>query len=237
MSGNRNACPHAVGATISHAAGAMASVATIAVSAVIITRCANMLKETLFNDDNHENNPTYLNKNKNSSSEQDANQQIKNSTKRRGWYVLTGSYTQSCQADPFIGVNGDSSGVPYDESKIGRGLSALWIDGTTGMLEHVEVEGGDMLANQGQNINPSYLAIHPNGKVVYACNEVQSFLGQEGTGGVTAFEIIEKTGCLSFRFIGASVSHGGSPCMAVVDGTATVLLVANYMGGNIAMVV
>jgi hypothetical protein len=47
-----------------------------------------------------------------------------------------------------------------------RGLSAVWLDAATGDLEKVEVEGGDWRANHGNNINPSYLAVHPNGKVV-----------------------------------------------------------------------
>lgn len=47
-----------------------------------------------------------------------------------------------------------------------RGLSALWLDATTGVLETVEVEGGDSFANNGRNSNPSYLSIHPNGRVV-----------------------------------------------------------------------
>jgi hypothetical protein len=40
------------------------------------------------------------------------------------------------------------------------------MDAATGDLEKVEVEGGDWRANHGNNINPSYLAVHPNGKVV-----------------------------------------------------------------------
>lgn len=47
-----------------------------------------------------------------------------------------------------------------------RGLSAVWLNATTGELELVEVEGGDRSVNNHNNVNPSYLAVHPNGKVV-----------------------------------------------------------------------
>ena len=44
-------------------------------------------------------------------------------------------------------------------------------------------------------VNPSFIKIHPNGKFLYAVNEVGNFKGNK-TGGVTAFALDVKKGNL-----------------------------------------
>ena len=44
--------------------------------------------------------------------------------------------------------------------------------------------------------NPSFLAIAPNGKYLFAANENSEWKGAKGTGGVTAFRIDQKSGLL-----------------------------------------
>ena len=80
--------------------------------------------------------------------------------------------------------------------------------------------------------NPSFLALHPAGRVLYAVNEVADF-GGERTGTVSAFAIDEASGDL--RLIGRQPSGGADPCHLVVDGTGRNLLVANYNGGSVAV--
>ena len=45
----------------------------------------------------------------------------------------------------------------------------------------------------GKTVNPSFLAIHPNHKFLYAVGEVEDFKGKK-SGGVNAFAIDPKTG-------------------------------------------
>ncbi len=79
--------------------------------------------------------------------------------------------------------------------------------------------------------SPSFLAVHPNGRFLYAVNEVPSFDGQP-TGSVGAFAIDPRTGELSF--LNARSSGGAGPCHLVVDPTGQNALVANYGGGSVA---
>ncbi len=80
--------------------------------------------------------------------------------------------------------------------------------------------------------NPSFLAIHPNGRVVYAVNEVEQRDGK-ATGAVSAFAIGGDSGALTrLREV---PSEGGAPCYVSVDRTGRVVLVANYAAGSVAL--
>ena len=79
--------------------------------------------------------------------------------------------------------------------------------------------------------NPSYLAFHGNGRVLYAVNEVSEFLGQP-SGGVTAFRVNRSTGELTR--ISQQTSQGKAPCYVSLDRTNRFVLVANYVGGSVA---
>jgi len=79
--------------------------------------------------------------------------------------------------------------------------------------------------------NPSFLAIHPNKKFLYAVNEIGNYKGEKA-GGVSAYSIDPKTGALTF--LNQQSSKGGAPCHLVVDATGRNVLVANYTGGSVA---
>jgi 6-phosphogluconolactonase len=74
--------------------------------------------------------------------------------------------------------------------------------------------------------NPSFLSIHPNGRVLYAVNELEK-------GAVSAFSIESATGALTR--LNEQPSEGGAPCFVSVDRSGRVVLVANYAGGNVAL--
>ncbi len=80
--------------------------------------------------------------------------------------------------------------------------------------------------------HPSFLAIHPSRKFLYAVNETDQYEG-EPSGSVSAFAIDEQSGTLTL--INRQASRGGAPCHLVVDGTGRNVLVANYVGGNVAV--
>jgi len=79
--------------------------------------------------------------------------------------------------------------------------------------------------------NPSFLAVHPSGKFLYAVNEVSEGSGR-GQGAVTALKINADG---SLTKINHQPSEGGAPCHCNVDATGTSLLIANYGGGNVAV--
>lgn len=79
--------------------------------------------------------------------------------------------------------------------------------------------------------NPSFLAIHPNGRYLYAVGEVDSVGGKPG-GVVSAFAIHPTDGKL--QPLNQQSSGGGGPCHLVVDGSGGWVLVANYGGGSVA---
>ena len=78
--------------------------------------------------------------------------------------------------------------------------------------------------------NPSFLAIHPEKRYLYAVNEVGEFAGQS-SGAVSAFSIDSETGALTF--LNQQPSGGGAPCHLSVDATGKFVLTANYGGGSV----
>ncbi len=75
--------------------------------------------------------------------------------------------------------------------------------------------------------NPSFLSIHPNGRVLYAVNELDQ------AGAVSAFAIERASGALTR--LNEQPSGGGAPCYVSVDRSGRVALVANYGGGSVAL--
>jgi 6-phosphogluconolactonase len=80
--------------------------------------------------------------------------------------------------------------------------------------------------------NPSFLAIHPNGRVLYAVNEVEKYNGK-ASGAVSAFAIARETGALTRQ--NEQPSEGAAPCFVSLDRSGRVVLVANYSGGSVAL--
>jgi len=76
--------------------------------------------------------------------------------------------------------------------------------------------------------NPSFLAIHPNGKFLYAVSE------SGGAGSVSAFAIGADTGNLTL--LNKQPSGGSGPCFVSVDGAGKNALVANYGSGSASVI-
>ena len=103
-----------------------------------------------------------------------------------------------------------------------QGIHWLKLDMGTGKMASV-----GKLAGQK---NPSFLAIHPNKKFLYAVNEIGNYKGEKA-GGVSSYSIDPKTGALTF--LNQQSSKGGAPCHLVLDATGRNVLVANYTGGSV----
>lgn len=101
-------------------------------------------------------------------------------------------------------------------------------------LCELDLESGKLrqVGLAGKAANPSFVAIHPNQKFLYAVSEVGNFDGKPA-GGVTAFAIDRKTGQL--EKLNAEPCGGKGPCHIVVDASGKNVLVANYGGGSVAV--
>lgn len=77
--------------------------------------------------------------------------------------------------------------------------------------------------------HPSFLAVHPNGKVLYAVSETASIDG----GGLVAFRIDPIDGSLSV--IDRTTSQGAAPCYVSLDAHGRYVYVANYLSGSVAV--
>jgi len=80
--------------------------------------------------------------------------------------------------------------------------------------------------------SPSFLAVHPNHRFLYAVSETGAFAGKK-SGAVSAFDI---HGDGKLTLLNQQPSGGKGPCHLVVDKTGKDVLVANYDGGSVSVV-
>lgn len=91
-------------------------------------------------------------------------------------------------------------------------------------------DGSVKIVDSVQTSNPSYLAIAPNQKFVYAVLENAN----NGKGGeVAAFAFNRQSGKLSF--INQQPSAGDHPCYVTIDKTGRWIAVANYTSGTVTI--
>ncbi|MCS7022829.1 MAG: lactonase family protein [Gemmataceae bacterium] len=102
-----------------------------------------------------------------------------------------------------------------------KGIYRCRLDAPTGKLSQPELAA--------EMASPSFLAIHPNQKVLYAVGETAG----KGGGAVRAYALDPRSGEL--RLLNEATSGGGAPCHLTVDPQGRYLLVANYTGGNTAL--
>jgi len=104
-----------------------------------------------------------------------------------------------------------------------RGIYLSRFDPQTGRLTAPELAA--------ETPNPTFLALHPNGRFLYAADEISDFHGKP-EGAVAAFGIDETSGRLTL--LNEESSSGAGPCHLAVDRTGNCALVANYGSGSIA---
>ncbi len=80
-----------------------------------------------------------------------------------------------------------------------------------------------------ESANPSFLAIHPTRRYVYAANELNSFQDKPA-GSISAFAVEGS----SLKLINTVSSGGTGPCHVATDRTGRWLFAANYNGGSVA---
>lgn len=83
------------------------------------------------------------------------------------------------------------------------------------------------------SVSPSFLAVHPNGRTLYAVNESRRYSGLTNSGSVSAFSVNHATGALTLLNI--VPSRGADPCHLTTDRSGHWLFVANYSGGSVGV--
>jgi len=103
-----------------------------------------------------------------------------------------------------------------------KGIYVSKLDAATGRLGEARVAA--------ETKSPSFLAVHPNNRVLFAVGEVNDFEGKPA-GGVSAFAIDAASGNLTL--LNSQTSGGAGPCHLSVDKSGKCVLVANYGGGSV----
>ncbi len=104
-----------------------------------------------------------------------------------------------------------------------QGIYLCRLDLKTGSLTNLGVAA--------ETVNPTFLALHPNGHFLYAANEISKWNGRSG-GSVSAYVIEPETGKLTL--LNQQSSVGAGPAHLTVDRAGKNVLVANYGGGSVA---
>ena len=106
----------------------------------------------------------------------------------------------------------------------GEGIYLYRMDPATGTLEFDSTTTGV--------VNPSYLAIDPTQRFLYAVNELKSY-EDKPTGTVSSFAVDVRTGRL--EFLNRRLTHGTDPCHVAVDAKGRHIFVANFMSGSVCV--
>ncbi len=104
-----------------------------------------------------------------------------------------------------------------------RGIYAVRLDAKTGALSTPELVA--------ELSNPEFLALHPNGRIVYALTQVAGADGKN-SGAVAAFAVDAASGALTP--LNVESTGRGSLCHIAVDTTGRMVVVASYGGGYVA---
>ena len=105
-----------------------------------------------------------------------------------------------------------------------KGIYSCRLDSETGGLDELRLAA--------ETPNPSFLALHPNGKFLYAVNETKELEGDSGS--VTAFAISDpESGVL--KKLNTVSSEGGWPCHLAISPKGNSLMTANYGGGTVGV--
>ncbi len=105
----------------------------------------------------------------------------------------------------------------------GEGIYLMRLDPRTGALSRVKTY---------ESASPSWLALAPDRRFLYAINEIDDFGGGEA-GSVTAYAVDPGTGELTA--LNSVSSRGKGPAQGSVHPSGKFVFVANYGGGNVAV--
>lgn len=137
-------------------------------------------------------------------------------------FVITGGYRF---APAVFAATKDNPMLIYIGTYTGpqsKGIYVSRFDSKTGSLSMPELAA--------ETPNPTFLALHPNRRFLYAVGETSSFAGKPG-GAISAFTLDAKSGQLTL--LNQQSSRGAGPCHLALDSKGQCLLAANYGSGSI----
>jgi 6-phosphogluconolactonase len=106
----------------------------------------------------------------------------------------------------------------------GQGIHRFKVDPTSGALTQEKVFPS--------SVNPAWIAFGPGKRFLYSANEVANFNGTT-TGSVSAYAVNRANGDLTL--LNTVTSGGAGPAHLSVDPLGKFVFVANYGGGNVAV--
>ena len=113
--------------------------------------------------------------------------------------------------------------TPVDGGGNGKGIYLFEMNPATGALTLIDLAAAAP--------NASWLSLDPSGRFLYAANEVANFAGN--TGSVSAYAVDRRNGKL--QLLNVVSSEGAGPAHLSVDYSGKYVFVANYAGGNVAI--
>jgi 6-phosphogluconolactonase len=128
------------------------------------------------------------------------------SVRTRGWAATPGGLI-------FAGT--------YTDKGTSRGIYGFRWDADAGTMTPLGLAAA--------TVNPSFLALSPDRRHLYAVNEVGDYHGEK-SGSITSFVVDGP----KLKPINVVSSTGGGPCNIAVDFTGKAVFVANYDGGSAA---
>jgi 6-phosphogluconolactonase len=147
--------------------------------------------------------------------------------RRRATPVTLGLLTLGLVAWATSAAVGAEGSLVYFGTYTGSGSQGIYVshfDAETGRLSPPELAASTP--------NPSFLAVHPSGRYLYAVNELDEFR-REKAGAASAFTIDASTGML--RALSEVSTRGTGPCHVSLDGSGRHAFIANYGGGSVAV--
>jgi 6-phosphogluconolactonase len=151
---------------------------------------------------------------------------------RRQFVKSAGGFAVACGAARLsVGQTGTSTVFAYVGTytgSIGGGANGEGI-----YLFELNPQSGELSRRKlvAKTPSPSWIAIHPTKKYLYAANEIADFNGNSGS--VSAFAIDAASGDLTP--LNAVSSEGSGPAHLSVDAAGKNAFVANYGGGSVAV--
>jgi 6-phosphogluconolactonase len=106
----------------------------------------------------------------------------------------------------------------------GEGIYLFKMDLSSGLLTH-RMTIKDV-------VNPSYLALSPDTRFLYAVNELKIYEGKP-SGAVSSFLVDPDTGAIAF--LNKKPTGGTDPCHVCVNDAGTHIFVSNFMSGSVSV--
>ena len=148
--------------------------------------------------------------------------------RRRTFLGAAGAATLSAQRIPaagkqyFVYWGTYTTSLPRFANGESKGIYVSRFNSETGELSTPELAAATK--------SPSYLAVHPSSRFLYAANELGDNDTETATGYITAFSIDARTGKL--KELNRTFSRGVMPCHLNLDKTGSMVAVANWSSGS-----